>query len=100
MQEEDQYNNTYSILDLFRTPRLRNITLLLIVIWMSISLVCLIIVFLDLEVEEGAQLGKKCHGEQIARKNSKYCGRKKEPDPYGSVYSMLDQLGFIANILL
>lgn len=39
MQEEDQRNNNYSILDLFRTPRLRNITLLLIVIWMSISLV-------------------------------------------------------------
>ncbi|KAI5703777.1 hypothetical protein M8J76_006486 [Diaphorina citri] len=29
----------YSVLDLFRTPRLRNITCLLIVIWMAISLV-------------------------------------------------------------
>lgn len=39
MQEEEAENANYSILDLFKTPRLRNITLLLIAIWMSISLV-------------------------------------------------------------
>lgn len=39
MQEEEQTNSRYSVLDLFRTPRLRNTTLLLIVIWMLISLV-------------------------------------------------------------
>lgn len=39
MQEEEAANSNYSILDLFRTPRLRRVTILLIVIWMSISLV-------------------------------------------------------------
>lgn len=39
MQKEDAENSNYSILDLFKTPRLRNNTLLLIVIWMAISLV-------------------------------------------------------------
>lgn len=39
MQEEEAENASYSILDLFKTPRLRNITLLLILIWMTISLV-------------------------------------------------------------
>jgi MFS transporter, OCT family, solute carrier family 22 (organic cation transporter), member 13 len=39
MQEEEASNSNYSILDLFRTPRLRKITLLLIGIWMAISLV-------------------------------------------------------------
>lgn len=39
MQAEDAEHNNYSILDLFKTPRLRKITLLLIVIWMLISLV-------------------------------------------------------------
>lgn len=39
MQEEEAANANYSILDLFRTPRLRRVTILLIVIWMSISLV-------------------------------------------------------------
>lgn len=38
-KEEEQSNQTYSVLDLFKTPRLRNITILLIVIWMAISLV-------------------------------------------------------------
>lgn len=36
---EDEKQNTCSVLDLFRTPRLRRITVLLIVIWMAISLV-------------------------------------------------------------
>lgn len=39
LQEEEAANSNYSVLDLFRTPRLRNITILLIVIWMAISLV-------------------------------------------------------------
>jgi hypothetical protein len=39
MQEEEAANANYSILDLFKTPRLRRVTILLIVIWMSISLV-------------------------------------------------------------
>lgn len=39
LQEEEAANNSYSVLDLFKTPRLRNITLLLIAIWMAISLV-------------------------------------------------------------
>lgn len=39
MQEEEEANANYSILDLFKTPRLRRVTILLIVIWMSISLV-------------------------------------------------------------
>lgn len=39
MQEEEDANASYSLLDLFKTPRLRNITILLILIWMCISLV-------------------------------------------------------------
>lgn len=39
MQEEEADNSRYSLLDLFKTPRLRNTTILLILIWMSISLV-------------------------------------------------------------
>ncbi|KAG5679390.1 hypothetical protein PVAND_008958 [Polypedilum vanderplanki] len=39
MQEEEAENSNYSLLDLFKTPRLRRITILLIVIWMAISLV-------------------------------------------------------------
>ncbi|XP_055911752.1 solute carrier family 22 member 13-like [Eupeodes corollae] len=39
MQQEETSHNSYSVLDLFKTPRLRRITLLLIVIWMAISLV-------------------------------------------------------------
>jgi hypothetical protein len=39
MQEEEAANASYSLLDLFKTPRLRRITILLIVIWMAISLV-------------------------------------------------------------
>lgn len=38
-QKEEVEGKSYSVMDLFRTPRLRNITLLLIVIWMAISLV-------------------------------------------------------------
>ncbi|XP_068085199.1 organic cation transporter protein-like [Anabrus simplex] len=38
IQKEEEHDKTYSVLDLFRTPRMRNITLLLIVIWMAISL--------------------------------------------------------------
>lgn len=39
MQEEEAANDRYSLLDLFKTPRLRKITILLIAIWMAISLV-------------------------------------------------------------
>ncbi|XP_063217227.1 organic cation transporter protein [Bacillus rossius redtenbacheri] len=38
LQKEEEADKVYSVLDLFRTPRLRNITLLLITIWMAISL--------------------------------------------------------------
>ncbi|XP_067647894.1 organic cation transporter protein isoform X2 [Eurosta solidaginis] len=39
IKQEENKNNSYSIIDLFKTPRLRRTTLLLIVIWMAISLV-------------------------------------------------------------
>lgn len=39
IQKEEETGKSYSVLDLFKTPRLRNITLLLILIWMMISLV-------------------------------------------------------------
>ncbi|XP_012267339.2 organic cation transporter protein-like [Athalia rosae] len=39
LQKEEESDKTYSVLDLFSTPRLRNITILLIIIWMAISLV-------------------------------------------------------------
>lgn len=39
MIEEETANANYSLLDLFKTPRLRRITILLILIWMAISLV-------------------------------------------------------------
>nr|CAD7402788.1 unnamed protein product [Timema cristinae] len=38
IQKEEETDKMYSVLDLFKSPRLRNITLLLIVIWMAISL--------------------------------------------------------------
>lgn len=38
-KEEERNDSSYSVIDLFRTPRLRNITILLILIWMAISLV-------------------------------------------------------------
>ncbi|CAL7934080.1 unnamed protein product [Xylocopa violacea] len=37
--KEEEADKTYSVLDLFRSPRLRNITILFIIIWMAISLV-------------------------------------------------------------
>ncbi|XP_015511707.1 organic cation transporter protein-like [Neodiprion virginianus] len=39
IQKEEETDRAHSVLDLFKTPRLRNITILLIVIWMAISLV-------------------------------------------------------------
>lgn len=39
MQAAEADHNNYSIMDLFKTPHLRKITLLLIAIWMLISLV-------------------------------------------------------------
>lgn len=39
IKKEEAESANYSIMDLFKTPRLRNTTLLLIVIWMAISLV-------------------------------------------------------------
>lgn len=39
LKQEENKNSSYSILDLFKTPRLRRTTVLLIVIWMAISLV-------------------------------------------------------------
>lgn len=39
LQQEEIANKNYSIFDLFRTPRLRRITITLVVIYMSISLV-------------------------------------------------------------
>lgn len=38
MAKEEQANSNYSIFDLFKTPRLRNITILFIIIWMAISI--------------------------------------------------------------
>ncbi|XP_012062879.1 PREDICTED: organic cation transporter protein [Atta cephalotes] len=37
--KEQEADKTYSVVDLFKSPRLRNITILLIIIWMAISLV-------------------------------------------------------------
>uniref|UniRef100_A0A1B0GPP7 Major facilitator superfamily (MFS) profile domain-containing protein n=1 Tax=Phlebotomus papatasi TaxID=29031 RepID=A0A1B0GPP7_PHLPP len=39
IQEEEAQSQSYSVLDLFRTPRLRKITIVLVLIWMAISLV-------------------------------------------------------------
>ncbi|XP_017017886.1 organic cation transporter protein [Drosophila kikkawai] len=39
MREQEAQNGNYSVLDLFKSPRLRRTTLLLIIIWMAISLV-------------------------------------------------------------
>ncbi|XP_020280185.1 organic cation transporter protein [Pseudomyrmex gracilis] len=39
MCKEQEADKTYSVVDLFKSPRLRNITILLIIIWMAISLV-------------------------------------------------------------
>ncbi|KAJ8982156.1 hypothetical protein NQ317_013941 [Molorchus minor] len=38
-QKEEELDKTYTVLDLFRSPRLRKITTVLIVLWMAISLV-------------------------------------------------------------
>lgn len=38
LAKEEEANSSYSILDLFRTPRLRSITVLFIIIWMCISI--------------------------------------------------------------
>ncbi|XP_059610037.1 organic cation transporter protein-like [Phlebotomus argentipes] len=39
IREEETDTESYSVLDLFRTPRLRKITIVLVLIWMAISLV-------------------------------------------------------------
>ncbi|XP_014228129.1 organic cation transporter protein-like [Trichogramma pretiosum] len=39
IQKEEEADKSYSVIDLFRTKRLRNITVLLVIIWMAISLV-------------------------------------------------------------
>lgn len=39
MQQEEDASKSYSVIDLFKTPRLRNITILLIIFWMAVSLV-------------------------------------------------------------
>ncbi|XP_019866879.2 organic cation transporter protein [Aethina tumida] len=38
-QKEDEMDKNYTVLDLFKTPRLRKITIILILLWMAISLV-------------------------------------------------------------
>jgi OCT family organic cation transporter-like MFS transporter 13 len=38
-RKEEEMDKAYTVLDLFKTPRLRKITILLIVMWMAISLV-------------------------------------------------------------
>ncbi|KAG8228027.1 hypothetical protein J437_LFUL003663 [Ladona fulva] len=38
IKKEDEEEKTYSIIDLFKTPRMRRITILLVLIWMIISL--------------------------------------------------------------
>ncbi|XP_012217407.2 organic cation transporter protein [Linepithema humile] len=37
--KEQEADKSYSVVDLFKSPRLRNVTILLIIIWMAISLV-------------------------------------------------------------
>lgn len=39
VRKMEESHRSYSMLDLFRTPRMRNITILLIIMWMTISLV-------------------------------------------------------------
>lgn len=39
MRKNEETHKSYSMLDLFKTPRIRNITILLIIMWMTISLV-------------------------------------------------------------
>lgn len=39
IKESEAESRSYSVLDLFRTPRLRRNSILLIIIWMAISLV-------------------------------------------------------------
>ncbi|XP_063698988.1 carcinine transporter-like isoform X2 [Culicoides brevitarsis] len=39
MRKNEEAHKSYSMLDLFKTPRIRNITILLIIMWMTISLV-------------------------------------------------------------
>ncbi|XP_011499844.1 PREDICTED: organic cation transporter protein [Ceratosolen solmsi marchali] len=39
IQKEEEVDKSYSVIDLFRSPRLRKITILLVLIWMAISLV-------------------------------------------------------------
>ena len=39
LQVEEKEQHSYTVLDLFKTPRLRRITILFVIIWMSISLV-------------------------------------------------------------
>ncbi|KAI4492203.1 hypothetical protein M0802_009893 [Mischocyttarus mexicanus] len=39
IHKEEQADKSYSVLDLFKSPRLRKITILFIIIWMAISLV-------------------------------------------------------------
>lgn len=39
LQEEEKETHSYTVLDLFKTPRLRRTTLLFVVIWMSMTLV-------------------------------------------------------------
>ncbi|XP_050294589.1 solute carrier family 22 member 13 [Anthonomus grandis grandis] len=39
IQQEEECGKNYTVLDLFKTPRLRKITIILILLWMAISLV-------------------------------------------------------------
>ncbi|XP_013105063.2 carcinine transporter [Stomoxys calcitrans] len=39
LQQEEEQNSSYSILDLFKTPRLRRTTIILVFVWMCITLV-------------------------------------------------------------
>lgn len=38
-QKEEEFDKAYTVLDLFKTPRLRKVTILLVIMWMAISLV-------------------------------------------------------------
>ncbi|XP_043271469.1 organic cation transporter protein-like [Venturia canescens] len=39
IRKAEELEKSYSVLDLFKSPRLRNVTILLIIIWMAVSLV-------------------------------------------------------------
>ncbi|XP_075168893.1 carcinine transporter-like [Haematobia irritans] len=39
LQQEEEQNSSYSIMDMFRTPRMRRTTIILVIVWMCITVV-------------------------------------------------------------